>query len=482
MFRFLFLFALLLSACTNYLDEFQDQYGDMVNGAAATDLSNSSANLPYGLFEDARDGQSYMTVTIGDQIWLAQNLNYNDSESYCYDDEPTECVTYGRLYTWAAAQKACPAGWHLPSKNEWDILFTTVGGLSVAGAMLKSSSGWENDGNGTDNYSFTVRPAGYRDTSGHYGDGGNGAYFWTSTEGNNDDAYRVKLKYYADVTWGGNFRNAALSVRCLMGEVSGNGSSSVVKSSSSSAKSSNSAKSSSSVKTSTSSSSFSAVLSNTLSSCGDLWCGKRKGEYRVNTGLDAGGDLSGWWWDYNDSQEEGYSSISWAAKLGNDLDPKAFDHIIDKCSGICGTANLDRGNHDFDPYVGFGFHVAGPKTASGTEKELVDISEWGGLCVVYSSDVSLWVQLGLGDYNEKALYAYDIPYATLPKGYDIVLNLEWSDFHQQGWGVVNGAKSITGPQAAKSVQDIKIKIMAPDGNYKFNVASIGRLGSCGGKI
>jgi hypothetical protein len=81
-----------------------------------------------GVMVDSRDGQTYKTVTIGTQIWMAENLNYETTNSYCYDDDPSNCSKYGRLYTWAAATKACPIGWHLPSDDEWNTLFTAVGG------------------------------------------------------------------------------------------------------------------------------------------------------------------------------------------------------------------------------------------------------------------------------------------------------------------------------------------------------------------
>ena len=71
---------------------------------------------------DARDGQTYKTVTLGDQTWLAQDLNYETDNSWCFQNDPANCETYGRLYNWEAAMNACPAGWHLPSDQEWSKL------------------------------------------------------------------------------------------------------------------------------------------------------------------------------------------------------------------------------------------------------------------------------------------------------------------------------------------------------------------------
>ena len=75
-------------------------------------------NPVLGEMIDARDNQTYQTVTLGDQTWLAQDLNYETDNSWCYDDDPENCDTYGRLYDWEAARTACPAGWHLGSDEE----------------------------------------------------------------------------------------------------------------------------------------------------------------------------------------------------------------------------------------------------------------------------------------------------------------------------------------------------------------------------
>ena len=61
-----------------------------------------------GEMTDARDNQTYQTVTLGDQTWLAQNLNYETDDSWCFQDDPANCATYGRLYSWEAAMKRLP--------------------------------------------------------------------------------------------------------------------------------------------------------------------------------------------------------------------------------------------------------------------------------------------------------------------------------------------------------------------------------------
>jgi len=85
-----------------------------------------------GTMTDWRDGKEYKTVKIGEQIWMAQNLAYNDPDpkiqSDCYGDSISNCVKYGRLYTWEVANKVCLKGWRLPTKSEFESLLSYAGG------------------------------------------------------------------------------------------------------------------------------------------------------------------------------------------------------------------------------------------------------------------------------------------------------------------------------------------------------------------
>ena len=183
------------------------------NGADGKD----GRNFDEDWMVDPRDRQLYRVVTIGEQTWMAHNLNYETEEgSYCYKDSTKYCTKYGRLYTWAAATTACPEGWHLPTKAEFETLFTAVGGPSTAGKVLKSTSGWKSSGNGSDAFAFSALPAGGRDDYGYYGLETNIAYFWSSTEDGSLIAYYMDLYYHSDgADLDDRSKDFAFSVRCV---------------------------------------------------------------------------------------------------------------------------------------------------------------------------------------------------------------------------------------------------------------------------
>ncbi len=181
---------------------------------------------PQGTMKDSRDGQTYKTVKIGKQVWMAENMNYDIKHSYCYDDDPENCEKYGRLYTWKAANYVCPEGWHLPTKEEFEILMSNVGGIETAGKMLKSKQGWDSyehefehalqDGNGIDKYGFNVLPAGIRRDYGSFYYAGKNAYFWSATELDENSAYYLLLDYGDEgASLFFNDKDDAHLVRCL---------------------------------------------------------------------------------------------------------------------------------------------------------------------------------------------------------------------------------------------------------------------------
>lgn len=152
----------------------------------------------FGEVVDSRDGHRYGTVKIGNREWMSENLNYASEKSFCQNNDSQKCAAYGRLYRWDAAMKACPSGWHLPSQEEFFDLINSVGGLDVAGKMLKSASGWTrgwdgNGRNGTDEFWFAALPAG-----GVRLDEGACAYFWSSTT---HDEHDEKEARYMTLVW-----------------------------------------------------------------------------------------------------------------------------------------------------------------------------------------------------------------------------------------------------------------------------------------
>ena len=212
-------------------------------------------DIDYGEVTDERDGKVYRTVVIGSQTWMAENLNYADSvttpslkkgKSWCYNNKVKNCDVAGRHYTWAAAmdsmklatdadnpqdcgygkecglasagsatlvQGICPSGWHLPSKAEWETLFTAVGGQSTAAQKLKSMIGWRAYSGITneDAFGFFAMP-----DDDYFNYGGYSTYFWSSTENDSKYAYCMHLYYSRDdADLYDSYKSNGFSVRCL---------------------------------------------------------------------------------------------------------------------------------------------------------------------------------------------------------------------------------------------------------------------------
>jgi len=141
--------------------------------------------LEIGSFTDERDSQEYKTVRMPDgKIWMAQNLNYEIENSWRYPNDEYIGKTYGRLYTWDAAMKACPTGWRLPSKFDWINLGIALG-CSFGGWMsfpikkLLAKNGWKDSG--TDDFGFSALPGGFRNEDGIPFGLGIGCLWWLCT-------------------------------------------------------------------------------------------------------------------------------------------------------------------------------------------------------------------------------------------------------------------------------------------------------------
>ncbi|MBO5950237.1 MAG: hypothetical protein J6Q11_05965 [Fibrobacteraceae bacterium] len=242
------------------------------NSSSASEEFNAAEVCPEsgrGTFVDERDGQEYKYTTIGNQVWMAENLNYDMGATYVFEPitwnsveksniynqdwnpenrsfefvvdslpDPTtgnmsntrvlcffpedNCQEIGLAYNWYAASYACPAGWHLPSEEEFAELISRMGGDSEANVRLRSTTGWKElnrgeDLNGSDDCGFMLLPseATYKPHIGYVADA------WSSSEGSSEDnelilffrvvSYRTDLKLlYTD-----GYKSDLKSIRCL---------------------------------------------------------------------------------------------------------------------------------------------------------------------------------------------------------------------------------------------------------------------------
>ena len=211
-----------------------------------------NASFEYGTLTDSRDTKVYKTVKIGDQVWMAENLNYKAYGSVCYGEDDANCSKYGRLYTWGGAmdssktncgydvgdgcgdlaalvkakknvQGICPAGSHLPSYDEMQTMLALVGGgnataegSATAGTALKAKSGW-NSGNGTDTYGFSALPAGRWENGygGSFENAGEMTGFW-STNFDNYYGHVLHVTSGAKAEYWEAPKQLGYSVRCIV--------------------------------------------------------------------------------------------------------------------------------------------------------------------------------------------------------------------------------------------------------------------------
>jgi uncharacterized protein (TIGR02145 family) len=190
------------------------------------------------------DGNVYKTVTIGTQVWMAENLRttkYNDgtaiplvtenkawaalsTPAYCWykNDARTNKNTFGALYNWYTiyTNKLCPKNWHVSTNEEWVTLTTFLGGDSIAGGKLKEAGAvhWESPNTGATNESgFTALPGGYRYIFGAFYLGGYNGIWWSATESDASNAWSRFMGYYDSIVASSrNFsKRFGYSVRCL---------------------------------------------------------------------------------------------------------------------------------------------------------------------------------------------------------------------------------------------------------------------------
>ena len=193
----------------------------------------------YGQVTDT-DGNTYKTVKIGNQVWMTENLNVihfrngdpisearsdeewdkahkNNKPACCYyDNDPAKGEKYSKLYNWYSVNDPrglAPKGWHIPTDKDWTVLTDYLGGNDVAGKKMKSTSGWSNNGNGTNESGFNGLSGGLRNANGSFYDIGGGGYWWSALEDGTNDAWgRGLYSDYGNVFRSDNIRMDGLYV------------------------------------------------------------------------------------------------------------------------------------------------------------------------------------------------------------------------------------------------------------------------------
>jgi len=240
--------AVWMIGCYSMGDALLDEYEKEVGTSSDSSKTNDTTTT---------GNETVEVVSLGGKTWMKKNLNIETADSWCYgeggqvmvfNNEGKEeyitisnseisanCAKYGRLYTWNAAKSACPlagSGWRLPTRAEWDSLARAVGGIKdyssesdvhdwgYAGKYLKSQTGWDYDGNGTDDYGFSALPGGIRNSSGGFYYAGYNGYWWTAEEYVSEEvseyAYRRRMIFTEDYLGeGSNSKGNAFSVRCV---------------------------------------------------------------------------------------------------------------------------------------------------------------------------------------------------------------------------------------------------------------------------
>ena len=195
---------------------------------------------------------------------------------------------------------------------------------------------------------------------------------------------------------------------------------------------------------------------------------------QVQTGLNT--EWGGFWFTYGDDGDGGASMVHWDMPLNPEY-PYTLDPIIYECKGICGTAMLNKWNLTYTPFVGLAFSVVGQLSEKDWTLVTGDASSWGGLCVTYTSDTDISLELGLGEVTDSTIN-YANPAVPLPASKTSNrMVFSWSDFKQPS--SYNGAVKFDGETAAKQLATVKFKIQAEDGDYRFNICAVGpKDGTC----
>ena len=219
-------FALLLCACddgSSAPEEPVDTFDAAV--VCPAEGMNAYGEPNRGTFTDARDGQVYKYTTIGNQVWMAENLKFDAPYSLCYNKIEGFCDTFGRFYSLHVngeyfdlfnqelLDTICPAGWHVPSVNEWNVLVGNMGSAENRSIRLRSSTVLGNVNEyGSDDCAFNSLPAGVWWPTGIDGESFNTAAYWTSSAKSMDISYAYIIDCI-NVRIADNFPK--MSIRCI---------------------------------------------------------------------------------------------------------------------------------------------------------------------------------------------------------------------------------------------------------------------------
>jgi len=180
-------------------------------------ISGISSKAQSDTLVDIRDGRVYKATKIGQQVWMAENLNYKTEKSYVFANNAENEKKYGRLYRWEAANEACPEGWHLPTDEEWQTMEKELGMTEVE--LVK-----ENNWRGTDQATklisdstqgFNMLLGGYRNPPSNYYLMGMQAFFWTATDNGIHGWYRQMRDGSGQIFRKTRPKSWGMSVRCV---------------------------------------------------------------------------------------------------------------------------------------------------------------------------------------------------------------------------------------------------------------------------
>ena len=164
--------------------------------------------------------------------------------------------------------------------------------------------------------------------------------------------------------------------------------------------------------------------------------------------------------------------MEWPVKLGSGVD--SLSTVIESCQGICGIASLVKAGMTYNPYVGVGFVIARDETGNPTP---VDVSNWGGVCITYSSEAIPSLVLDLGDSLRKVFDdGASFPAVSMPRSSsEITKCFAWSAFKIPSWRNIlpEPWETEAGWRASKQLVGLVFRIQSTSGEYRFNIRYVG---------